>query len=388
MFCCCFCYTPTHPNTVFNRAIKFDRDLSAWDVRIVADMTDMFLGQNNSQSQSLCGYYWMQSSTAQLAFPTTLPQISVEKNGTICNCPRGTYYQSRVWPSNPVYQIYARLEACRPCSSGQYSRGGNDLAAICSDCPKGFYCVTPAVKAACPLGAYCPAKSTFPTSLTSGYYAVNVHDSFTEAQGVAQTECEGGYYCKGGNRILCPSGGFCPRGASSPRPCMKGYFCNATFIGNRVVWGTTENPCLPGNYCPEGTRAPLECPASASCSVPGAPELIISPSRVFEEFESNLVAYIDSFGVAVNDTFQFCYNLSLSVQPLKDVIIQIKMERSRNISCIQQDGRLSLVTTVLAFSKSNYSIPQAVIAVAKVRDKYEGPISVTFEHSVKTEDEG
>ncbi len=170
---------------------------------------------------------------------------------------------------------------------------------------------------------------------------------------------------------------------------MKGYFCNATFIGNnRTVWGTTETPCTPGEYCPEGTRVPLECPASASCSVPGAPELIIAPSRVFEEFESNLVAYIDSFGVAVNDTFQFSYNLSLSAQPQKDVIIQIKMERSRNISCIHQFGRLSLVTTALVFSMGNYSTPQVVIAVAKKRGQYEGPMSVTFEHSVKTEDEG
>jgi hypothetical protein len=96
---------------------------------------------------------------------------------------------------------------------------------------------------------------------------------------------------------------------------------------------------------------------------------------------------MDSSGGAVSDMFQFSYNLSLSAQPQKDVIIQINMTRSQNIPCIQQNERLELVTTNLTFSMANYNTSQAVIAVAKKRDKYEGPMSVTFEHRVKTEDE-
>jgi hypothetical protein len=221
-------------------------------------------------------------------------------------------------------------------------------------------------------------KSVLPVALTSGYYAVTANNSFTETQGVMQKECEEGHYCSGGNRTICPTGSFCPQGSFAVANCSAGFVCSTP---------ATSVPCTPGQHCPEGTIAPLECPAFASCSVPGAPELIISPSRIFEELESNLAAHIDSSGVAVDDTFQFSYNLSLSAQPQKDVIIQIKMAQSRNISCIQQDGRLHLVTTALAFSMGNFSTPQAVIAMAKVRDKYEGPISVTFEHSVKTEDE-
>ena len=129
-------HTHTHTNTVFNSASQFNRDLSAWDVRLVAGMTSMLLGQisSQSQSQSLCGYHWMQSSAAQLAFPATLPQIAIDKKGTICHCPRGTYYQGRVWPS----ATDARLEACPPCPPGQYSPGGKVPATLCSACPAGF----------------------------------------------------------------------------------------------------------------------------------------------------------------------------------------------------------------------------------------------------------
>ncbi len=95
--------------------------------------------------------------------------------------------------------------------------------------------------------------------------------------------CAPGQFSPGGYSTCqwCGKGETCPEGDSSPRPCMKGNFCNAIFKKNRAVWGTIEEPCKPGTYC-------LECPASASCSVLGAPEPVISLSRVFIEFESKL----------------------------------------------------------------------------------------------------
>ena len=113
---------------MFNSASKFNRDLSAWDVRVVADMHNMFYNRNDLQSQSLCGYHWMQSSTAQLAFPDTLPQIAIEKDGKICHCPRGTSYQSRnkvvAQPAGQTQDPPPRLETCLSCPSGTFSPGG------------------------------------------------------------------------------------------------------------------------------------------------------------------------------------------------------------------------------------------------------------------------
>ncbi len=295
-------------NTVFSSASRFNGDLSAWDVRVVADMTDMFLGPigslTHSQLQTLCGYHWMQSSTAQLAFPT-LPQIAIDKNGTICHCPRGTYYQSRVWPPIPHLGIVARLETCPPCPSGQYSPGGKVPATFCSECPAGFYCVTPAVKADCPLGAYCSAKSTFPKALTAGYYAVNALNNYTRNQGVADRECEKGYYCSGGNRIQCTSGSACPQGSSFSAVCPKGQYTNDDWLcveceaghvceggirkqcaiagtycatGSSVVADcragfecrtpATETKCLDGSYCPLKSRGSIDCPAGFYCATP------------------------------------------------------------------------------------------------------------------------
>ncbi len=339
---------------MFYSASQFNRDLSAWDVRVVADMTDMFLGPIGSltQSQSLCGYHWMQSSTAQLAFPNTiLPQIAIDQNGTICHCPRGTYYQSRVWPSTETAN--ARLETCPPCPSGQYSPGGKVPSTFCSECPAGFYCVTPAVKAACPLGAYCPVKSTFPTALTSGYYAVNaLHTYNGGTQGVAERVCEKGYYCSGGIRKECSKGEFCPLGTSAPRPCLKGSFCNVTFIHGLVpVWGTSEEPCS-GTYCPRGSSEPIPCADGATCFVPASPELVLIPD-MFDLVESE----VGKRGGSIQ------YQLSLSAQPNASVIVKIKLNiTSEECYAYNESSKFELVRMEFEFGPDNYNISQIVVS--------------------------
>jgi hypothetical protein len=391
MFYCCFCHTH-NTNTVFNDASRFNRDLSAWDVRVVADMTDMFLGQINSQSESesLCGYHWMQSSTAQLAFPTTLPQIAIDKDGTICHCPRGTYYQSRIWTP-----LNARLETCPLCPSGQYSPGGKFPATFCSDCPAGFYCVTPAFKADCPRGAFCPVKSTFPNALTSGFYAVNSLNTYTSTQGVAEVVCEQGYYCSGGNRIQCPSGSacpqgsffsavcpkgqytndawlcvdceagyycvdgirkqcgqgeFCPLGAGAPRPCVKGSFCNVTFIQGLPVWGASEKSCMSGTYCPRGSSEPTPCAHGATCTVPASPELVLEPD-MFDLIESEVL------GGSIQ------YQLSLSAKPHASAIVKIvAIIKSEECYAYDESSKFKLDRMEFAFGPDNYSIPQIVVS--------------------------
>ncbi len=590
--------THTNTNTVFYNASQFNRDLSAWDVRIVADMTNMFFStQGNSQSQSLCGYHWMQSSTAQLTFSNTLPQIAIDKDGKICHCPRGTYYQSRIRP--PSTNPPAQLETCPPCPSGQYSSGGKVPATFCSDCPAGFYCVTPAVKEGCPLGGYCPMKSTFPKALKSGYYAVNALNNFTEAQGVAQKVCEGGYYCSGGSRIQCPSGSACPQGSSfpvvcpkgqytndawlcvdceaghfcdrgirmectksgtycapgsavvancragyvcttpanetncldgsycplkstgsidcpvgfycatpavkaecpkgsyclaksmlpvackscavgeglvaacsvdvdtqcelckdgefssggtstcepckantisnvaksacipckscavgegvtsfctgnndtrcdpcvpgqfspggnstckwcgpgeycpmgayAPRPCTKGSFCDqATSTGeNRIVWGTSETPCMSGRYCPSGTALPLDCAEGATCTVPASPELVFKP---------DIIDLIESEVNASNS--KIVYKLSLSAQPNASVPVLIHVSIDSPDCYYHDKPKFQLESNLFVFGPHNYSHPQNVtISVDRLTSWYEGTHLASFKHSINTTDE-
>ena len=154
----------------FQYASEFNGDLSSWDVRLVTNMGGMFYGVGSGVvSKTLCGYRWMESKTAQLEFGVgqgsgQVPDISIDSDGVICNCPAGTFYQSRIKPTGSSNQNPPpRLETCPPCSVGTYSPGGNNPP--CSACPGGYYCVTPASAQPCPEGTYCPTKSVLPTSL-------------------------------------------------------------------------------------------------------------------------------------------------------------------------------------------------------------------------------
>jgi hypothetical protein len=113
-------------------------------------LVTVFVGSGKNL-QSLCGYYWMQSLTAQLEFETKLPQIGIYKNGTICHCPKGTCYKFRIKPTGePEQDPPPRLESCVPCPAGTFSLGGN--RSICQPCdtlPWGEFCVE-GRRTACP----------------------------------------------------------------------------------------------------------------------------------------------------------------------------------------------------------------------------------------------
>jgi hypothetical protein len=57
-------------------------------------------------------------------------------------------------------------------------------------------------------------------------------------------------------------------GIFAPRRCLKGNFCKPISTGERVVWGSSEEPCPSGTYCPTGTVQPLACAVGATCTVP------------------------------------------------------------------------------------------------------------------------
>ncbi len=336
--------------TVFSGSSAFNHDLSAWDVRFVGVMDRMFTGSGQNL-QLLCGYHWMQNAAAQATFGIAFPQIGIDQDGKICHCPGGTYYQSRVKPADATPKNPARLETCAPCAPGQFSSGGNTTVNRCSDCSAGFCCVTPAVKADCPLGAYCPVRSTFPKVLTSGYYAVNALNTYTSTQGVAERVCEKGHYCSGGLRKQCGKGQFCPLGASAPRPCLKGSFCNVTFIQDSPVpvWGTSEEPCISGTYCPRGTSEPIPCADGATCTVPASPELVLEPD-MFDLIESEVDGSIQ-------------YHLSLSAQP--DASVRVKIEliiKSEDCYAYNEPSKMKLDRMEFEFGPDNYNISQIVVS--------------------------
>lgn len=86
----------------------------------------------------------------------------------------------------------------------------------CTVCQPGKYCnYDSTIPQGCPTGAYCPMASQQPT--------------------------------------YCPKGTFQPNanmsGIDDCRPCLGGYYCNITGLGNLFAYGD-QYKCPFGNYCP------------------------------------------------------------------------------------------------------------------------------------------
>ena len=260
-------------------------------------MRDMFNGVGSGVvSRSLCGYRWMESKTAQLEFGVgqgsgQVPDISIDSDGVICNCPAGTFYQSRIKPTGSSNQNPPpRLETCPPCSVGTYSPGGNNPT--CSACPSGYYCVTPASAQPCPEGTYCPTKSVLPTSLSKGHYAVDGEGTFTVTGGEGQRLCEAGYSCDGGSRIPCGEDELPNDSKSACVPCRtcrvgeglvsacnsdgdqtvckecdEGEFSTGGIgmcqrCGDNEISNEEKSACVPCSACPAGEGLVKHCQGS------------------------------------------------------------------------------------------------------------------------------
>ena len=121
----------------------------------------------------------------------------------------------------------------------------------------------------CPKGLYCETKSGTPN-------------------GVAVTACPGGTYrdLTGGSALSsctnCPSGSYCPQGASKPILCPPGHFCGAGVglpvqvsagyyspvygLAADAPGGTGTVACPAKFYCLAGTVIPLKCPGGKFCT--------------------------------------------------------------------------------------------------------------------------
>jgi hypothetical protein len=232
------------------------------------------------------------------------------------------------------------------------------------------------------LGFYCPVKSTFPTALTSGYYAVTALNTSTGTQGVAERVCEKGYYCSRGNRTECPSRSSCPEGSSAPAVCPKGTYtdlprqaeckeCEAGHVcsdgerrfcsrGSYCPPGSfAPKLCQSGTYCPIGTASPNSCAAGAKCTIPASPELVLKPD-IFDLVESEVIKSIQ-------------YNLSLSAKPNAFVTVKLELD-IENKECYTYKPKFELGRRKLEFHPDDYNIPQVVtILVDRLNpSRYEG----------------
>jgi hypothetical protein len=171
---------------------------------------------------------------------------------------------------------------CIPCPESKFCIASR----IVDDCAPGYVCFTEADEHTpnipnkaypCPLGYYCNEGASSPVLCPIGTFTND-----TAAKQVSEcTICSPGKYCNYESRIPqgCPPGAYCPIGSQFPtlcprgtfqpnnnqsgiddcKPCMGGYFCNETGLGNLFKYGE-KYKCPLGHYCPTGTSVkPIAC---------------------------------------------------------------------------------------------------------------------------------
>ena len=242
-------------------------------------------------------------------------------------CMLATASQPCDWRKNPdllgvtvyVLPLGAHDDALpTACSAGLLGGNGSDpqeqSSAVCAGaCPAGFYCGTEATvePTVCPKGHYCPEATSSPLPCNDGMYSnatglktieqcIPANPGFYATTGsTKQSPCGLGTVMPDSGRgacILCDAGTFqnemgqteckmcepgsyCAEGASSPIPCEKGTFSNATGLkthsqcsvcppGFFCSTGVTQaTPCSPGSLAPE-PRAAFCDPCSAGTYQP------------------------------------------------------------------------------------------------------------------------
>eukprot|EP01135_Chromosphaera_perkinsii_P005913 Nk52_evm8s371 gene=Nk52_evmTU8s371 len=162
-----------------------------------------------------------------------------------------------------------------PCYPGTYSQATNlQSATECLQCPQSFACgwatgVSVNPKVACMAGHYCPAGTGFADQFPCP------PGTFTGATDLFQstdcTDCTAGNYCLGGGSTVtgtCPVGHYCPTKTTFPDqfPCTAGTYVSST--------GSTQSSdcvtCTQGHFCELGTGTPVKCPSGTYMPNTGA----------------------------------------------------------------------------------------------------------------------
>ena len=200
-------------------------------------------------------------------------RYSDEEGAAACKtCPEGHYCSSNSTEPIPCPTgSYSRSYAsrCYPCQAGTYN--DETASAECKSCPAGHYCGSNSTEPTpCPEGTTSPPRSSYegycrpirpvPGNCTAGMFKNDIE------------ECE-----------RCPTGHYCPEGATEPTPCPTGTFgpwqmsrsedrcleCNrGTYNDEEGASRCTQ--CGPGNYCESGSDSPVPCPKGTYSSYSNA----------------------------------------------------------------------------------------------------------------------
>ena len=122
----------------------------------------------------------------------------------------------------------------------------------------------------CGIGFYCPAGSSDPTPVSSGYFVIP--EGLSEKNGVSQSICPAGFYCVNGAKNECGVSKYCPEGSSSAKDVPEGYIAgpeSALESQKSLILNCTEGfycsggvmmDCGIGFYCPAGSSKPISVP--------------------------------------------------------------------------------------------------------------------------------
>ena len=167
-------------------------------------------------------------------------------NGCTGACPIGHYC--------PAKSTSGTAHQCDPGRYGDVT--GQTTASCVGPCPSGYTCPAgtsnPTANPCTNIQNHCPVGSAAATVTVSGHYGLQ--DANGNYYDMAQ--CPVGHYCAGGAKAQCGAGYY---GGSSglqtsdcSGKCTAGYYCPAGSVS------ATANDCgSAAFYCPEGSGAPV-----------------------------------------------------------------------------------------------------------------------------------
>ena len=137
------------------------------------------------------------------------------------NCPAGSY------------QDLAQQMGCKLCSTGTHQLSiGSASESDCDSCPIGWYCVTPASKAICPIGSHCSKGSQLPTACSECTVGFEVSVPCSPETDAQCEMCDRHEYSVGGNSncIACGANEIATEGQSACIPCPGGHYRDLQMI--------------------------------------------------------------------------------------------------------------------------------------------------------------
>jgi hypothetical protein len=158
-------------------------------------------------------------------------------------------YQTASVPKSACTGPHAhRCDNQQPCSRRSFIQpcDWNSTQSLLTDPPTKVYTL--------PVGI--PIIDAFPNPCAAG--VLGSDDVQYQLSAICQGACPSGQYCPvpATTRALdCPPGSFCPRGSSSPLPCMKGSYSNESNLQD----GADCIACPVGSACATGSTRHVPC---------------------------------------------------------------------------------------------------------------------------------